>query len=337
MRDVAGLYRQYAGVGGKRASMHQPRASQDATRTSTSQSRGFTESEDIFKHSWDVAPGQRGKDTYADLASARADADQRKREREAQIALEHREAEIERRERELQRRKDMEEIEARRRREAEEEAEKRRKAKAERKAAKNMPQRPKFNFEREKPAIMTSVATAIQAASNLVNSCRQINRETENIMENPRVQNHLDKAKAARRPVIRYIQQVTDEEYIGTLLDANEKIVEAIQLYDKLCKPAALDSDSDSESKPRPDGDEAAQVERIRQRLEAQKLEANRTGELEALQHAQKVESKKQQARSAKRGAPGVFDDLADLEFKPSSDLPSPMRPDSATGSYDGP
>jgi hypothetical protein len=27
---------------------------------------------------------------------------------------------------------------------------------------------------------------------------------------------------------------VTDEEYVGTLLDANEKVVEAIQLYDKV-------------------------------------------------------------------------------------------------------
>lgn len=45
----------------------------------------------------------------------------------------------------------------------------------------------------------------------------------------------MDKAKAARRSVIRYIQVVQDEEYVGTLLDANEKVVEAIQLYDKVC------------------------------------------------------------------------------------------------------
>lgn len=29
-------------------------------------------------------------------------------------------------------------------------------------------------------------------------------------------------------------QLVADEEYVGTLLEANEKIVEAIQLYDKV-------------------------------------------------------------------------------------------------------
>ena len=51
--------------------------------------------------------------------------------------------------------------------------------------------------------------------------------------ESPRVQENLDKAKASRRVIIRYIQLVNDEEFVGTLIDANEKIVEAIQLYDK--------------------------------------------------------------------------------------------------------
>ena len=63
---------------------------------------------------------------------------------------------------------------------------------------------------------------------------KHINREIESVTESPRVQENLDKAKAARRSIIRYIQLVTDEEYMGTLLDANEKIVEAIQLYDKV-------------------------------------------------------------------------------------------------------
>lgn len=63
---------------------------------------------------------------------------------------------------------------------------------------------------------------------------QHINREVENVTENPKVQDNLDKAKAARRVVIRYVQLVQDEEYVGTLLDANEKVVEAIQLYDKV-------------------------------------------------------------------------------------------------------
>lgn len=52
--------------------------------------------------------------------------------------------------------------------------------------------------------------------------------------ESPKVQDCLDKAKAARRVIIRYLQLVQDETLVGTLIEANEKIVEAIQLYDKV-------------------------------------------------------------------------------------------------------
>ncbi len=64
---------------------------------------------------------------------------------------------------------------------------------------------------------------------------QHVNREIESVTESVRVQENLDKAKAARRVIIRYIQLVNDEEYVGTLLEANEKVVEAIQLYDKVC------------------------------------------------------------------------------------------------------
>lgn len=66
---------------------------------------------------------------------------------------------------------------------------------------------------------------------------QHINREYENVTESPKVQDALDKAKAARRVIIRYIQVVTDETLVGTLLDANEKVVESIQLYDKASGP----------------------------------------------------------------------------------------------------
>lgn len=60
------------------------------------------------------------------------------------------------------------------------------------------------------------------------------------MQESPKVQENLDKAKAARRAVIRYIQLVQQEDYVGTLLEANEKVVEAIQLYDKVCSPLCM-------------------------------------------------------------------------------------------------
>jgi Skp family chaperone for outer membrane proteins len=140
--------------------------------SATSRTGGFSDYDSLFSHDWKPAPGQRGPDTYADLAAARADADERKAQREARILMEQREAEIERRERELKRKQDMAALEARRQQEAAEEQERRRKQKEALKNAQNQPKRPKFDFQKEKPAIMVSVANAVQASSALVNSCR---------------------------------------------------------------------------------------------------------------------------------------------------------------------
>lgn len=63
-------------------------------------------------------------------------------------------------------------VEARRQKEAAEEQERRRQAKSSMKKGTPQPKKPKFDFEREKPQVMVSVANAIQCASNLVNSCR---------------------------------------------------------------------------------------------------------------------------------------------------------------------
>jgi len=137
---------------------------------------GFTDYDTLFSHDWQPAPGQKGPDTYADLATAKADVEDRKRQRESRIALEQREAEIERKEREMRRKQDMSAVEARRQKEAAEEAERRRKAKEEMRnkpaAAAAQAKRPKFDFQKEKPQIMVGVSNALQAANNLVNSCR---------------------------------------------------------------------------------------------------------------------------------------------------------------------
>ncbi len=83
--------------------------------------------------------------------------------------------------------------------------------------------------------------------------------------------------------------------------------------------------------------------------MEAQKLEADRRGEIQRLQETQKRESAKQQARRAASKAPtssrsgggrGAHPDLQYLDFgsissrKESSRLPPPMSPDSDAGSF---
>lgn len=192
MRAVAGLYKQYAPHAAgpdvrkvsRSPSVFRPSLTQQATqvpsspRTSApaaaSKPRGAFDDDDLYNHSWAPAAGQRGKDTYADLAAAKADAEQRRAEREARLLIEQREAEVERRERELRRKQEMAAIEARRQREAEEEAARRRKMKedAARAKANPQPKKPKFDLQREKPQIMVSVANALQAATALVAACR---------------------------------------------------------------------------------------------------------------------------------------------------------------------
>jgi hypothetical protein len=94
----------------------------------------------------------------------------------------------------------------------EREAEAKRKAQkaAEKEAAnkKHQPnkQRKPFNFDQEKPAILSSIANASQCSNNLVNALKLVNREKESIADNNRVQETLAAAKAARKQIVRYVQ-----------------------------------------------------------------------------------------------------------------------------------
>lgn len=261
------------------------------------------------------------------------------------------------------------------------------------------------------------------------------------MQESPKVQENLDKAKLARRQIIRYIQVVQEEELVGTLLDANEKIVEAIQMYDRvsitvldvslsawdklctitagrmwretcnggcldstqswwhelalgqmrlkahllrydntidnhaniqMCKPAALDSDSDHDAPKKPKDARAPsppsqpterEMDALTRRMEAQRLEAMRTGELQKLQDRQKRESARERQRreegrptryetygtgkyeqqtQPQKGPSGrVNPDLADLDFgapvgQQGRGLQRPLSPDSDRGGFGG-
>ena len=130
-----------------------------------------------LEHSWAPAGGVRDNSSanYADL---KEEAERRKREREARAALEAREAEVERRERALKNKEnDKYKAETYRQKMLEEEAQRRKQKEKERldkERAKNQPKRPPFNFEKEKPQILVSIANASQAAINLQNACRVI-------------------------------------------------------------------------------------------------------------------------------------------------------------------
>jgi len=211
-------------------------------------------------------------------------------------------------------------------------------AKEKERKARSQPARRPFNYETEKPKILNTVAEGTQAATNLVNAIKRVNREEESITTNPQVQECLTTAKTVRKQLIKYIQlAIQKEEIIGTLLDTNERIIAAIQLYDKQSK--SPDQDSDDE---------------IRDKLAstaigepAKPSHDDRETELEKLQSKQRARVQREISRSSLRsnfiaGAAGVgvgagvgaagtslHPDLQDLAWggASSSNLQAPIQP----------
>jgi len=117
---------------------------------------------------------------------------------------------------------------------------------------------------------------------------------------------------------------VEQEELIGTLLDANERIISSLQLYELMLKPASQDSDDER--------DESAQLAaRMGKTTLAEKATAS---EFTRSQEKQRAFAP---ARTASDPSGDIFSDLRDLSFgglaqTESNALPPPLRP-SAAGS----
>jgi len=91
-----------------------------------------------------------------------------------------------------------------------------------------------FDFEKDKSKVLSSIVEASQASSNLVNAITLVNLATDSLESNARVQECLEKANLAKKPVVRYIRLVENDEVIGTLIEANDRIVSALEMYEKL-------------------------------------------------------------------------------------------------------
>ncbi|KIK70762.1 hypothetical protein GYMLUDRAFT_210194 [Collybiopsis luxurians FD-317 M1] len=223
------------------------------------------------------------------------------------------EASRRRAEKEETKRKLKQEKEEARRKEAEE--------RLQQKQMKNRPRRAAFNFEQEKPKVLGSIVEASQASSNLVNAITLVNPEKESLQTNERVQDCLAKAKLIRKQIVRYIQLVENEEVIGVLIETNDRIVAALEMYDQM---SAADHRSDDVS------------------ATAAGLAATRIGsesEVNKLQEKQKaaVEKAKMNGSIRNGSTGGVFADLEDLNFgASSSNLPPPLRPTSMSGESTG-
>ena len=127
---------------------------------------------------------------------------------------------------------------------------------------KSKPPKP-FNLEREKPQILQTIASSSIASTNLMNSLKLINRESKRVSDDPETVKRFETCKLLRRQVLRYIQYVESEQWLGSLIHANEGLVEALMAFEVLDKDLEDDSDSDAESEDEVnewDSDEAAEA-----------------------------------------------------------------------------
>ncbi|EFQ36175.1 VHS domain-containing protein [Colletotrichum graminicola M1.001] len=104
-----------------------------------------------------------------------------------------------------------------------------------------------FNLELEKDAMKSTIAESSIATTNLTNHLQSINRERERISENPQAVQQFENCKQLRRKILRYIHHIESEEWLGSLLRANDELVTALMTFEQLDRSIDADSDSDDE------------------------------------------------------------------------------------------
>ena len=104
-----------------------------------------------------------------------------------------------------------------------------------------------INLDKEKPEILQTLASSSVASTNLLNALKLVNRETHRVSEDAEVLNRFETCKTLRRQILRYIQHVETEEFLGSLIHANEELVTALMAFEVLDKSVDYDSDSDQD------------------------------------------------------------------------------------------
>ncbi|EAS35969.3 VHS domain-containing protein [Coccidioides immitis RS] len=107
--------------------------------------------------------------------------------------------------------------------------------------------RGQFNLEKERPEILQAIASASVASTNLTNVLKLVNRETQRVSDNAEVMEKFSRCKELRRQILRYIQLVESDDFIGSLIHANEELVNALMAFEVLDKSVDYDSDSEDD------------------------------------------------------------------------------------------
>lgn len=102
-----------------------------------------------------------------------------------------------------------------------------------------------FNLDKEKPQLLQTIAASSVASTNLMNSLKLINREHKRVSEDLETLKRFETCKLLRRQILQYIQHVESEQWLGSLIHANEELVTALMSFEVLDK--SLEDDSDSE------------------------------------------------------------------------------------------
>ncbi|KAM0331463.1 hypothetical protein ACHAQA_003139 [Verticillium albo-atrum] len=104
-----------------------------------------------------------------------------------------------------------------------------------------------FNLEAEKENMKGDIAEASIATTNLNNALQSINREKERISDNALAVQRFEECKKLRRKILRYIHHVESEQWLGSLLHANDDLVLSLMTFEQLDRSIDADSDSDDE------------------------------------------------------------------------------------------
>jgi hypothetical protein len=105
----------------------------------------------------------------------------------------------------------------------------------------------RFDLEKERPEILQTLAASSVASTNLLNALKHVNRETHRVSEDAECSNRFEKCKQLRHGILRYIQYIESEEFLGGLIHANEELVDALMAFEVLDKSVDYDSDSEDD------------------------------------------------------------------------------------------
>lgn len=105
---------------------------------------------------------------------------------------------------------------------------------------------PKIDIRKAAPEINRILSEATASATILRNELESLNRKRgELAIDNDRCTINFDKCRQIRRKVLRYLQLISEGQFLGLLIHANDELVEALQKYSDYSKPM---SDSEIES-----------------------------------------------------------------------------------------